>query len=271
MSAWIKMRTDLRDDARVGRTADLAGVTDAAAIGAYYIIWAFADTHTTSGKLGLTLERVDRMVGIQGFAKAASHKDVGWLAVDSAGLCSIPRFKSHNGATAKKRCTDAKRQEKHRGKESRPSHAPDVTKNGRDRELEQEHEQALEQEINPALHASEPEKRAAGGMLADACPEGVTAETARQWHLRKALDACKVSGKNLTLLSESKLTAEVVLAHWARISVDPTAKKPVSCLVAELKRAAGLSGSPAPDLGEDHRRKALAAQVTRYKKQEANP
>lgn len=107
MSAWIKMRTDLRDDPRIIRTADLLSVPDATVIGAYFILWAYADTHSTNGALGLPPSRVDKIVGVEGFAKAAAQ--VTWLEVGADGLCFIPRFNTHNGQSAKKRAVDASR------------------------------------------------------------------------------------------------------------------------------------------------------------------
>lgn len=104
---WIKMRGNLWDDPRVSKLCDLTDQSEACVIGGLYWLWAMADQHTESGVLpGLTLRQIDRKTGIQGFGQALC--DIGWLADHPEGA-RIVRFEEHNGASAKRRCSDAQR------------------------------------------------------------------------------------------------------------------------------------------------------------------
>ena len=104
---WIKMRSNLWDDPRVGRICDLTGCNEATAIGALYWLWATADQHTEDGSMpGLSLQQIDRKTGVKGFSSALI--DVGWLADKPHGAV-ILHFEEHNGASAKKRAQTAKR------------------------------------------------------------------------------------------------------------------------------------------------------------------
>jgi hypothetical protein len=104
---WIKVRTNLWDDPRIGALCDKAGVGEATVVGGLYWLWATADSHSAKGELpGMTLKTVDRKTGIPGFGEALVG--IGWLYADSTGL-TILKFEEHNGASAKKRAEDAKR------------------------------------------------------------------------------------------------------------------------------------------------------------------
>jgi hypothetical protein len=104
---WIKMRGNLWDDPRVAHLCDITGQSEAPVIGALYWLWAAADQHTETGIMpGLTLRQIDRKTGVQGFGQALC--DVGWLADHPEGV-RIIGFEQHNGASAKRRCSDAQR------------------------------------------------------------------------------------------------------------------------------------------------------------------
>jgi hypothetical protein len=104
---WIKLRSNLWDDPRIARVCDLLDCTEASVIGGLYWLWATADQHTETGVMpGLTLRQVDRKTGIPGFGQALC--DIGWLADHPDGV-RISRFEEHNGASAKRRCSDAQR------------------------------------------------------------------------------------------------------------------------------------------------------------------
>lgn len=110
---WIKMRTNLWDDPRLSRLCDLTGQGEAAVVGGLYWLWAMADTHTEDGILpGLTTKAIDRKTGVSGFGDALCA--IGWLADHPDGV-RIVGFDEHNGASAKKRATTAKRVASHRG------------------------------------------------------------------------------------------------------------------------------------------------------------
>jgi hypothetical protein len=104
---WIKMRSNLWDDPRVTRLADLTDTSEAAVIGGLYWLWSTADQHSTDGVMpGLSIKGVDRKTGITGFGQALC--DIGWLQDGTDGV-QIPNFVEHNGDSAKKRCQTAKR------------------------------------------------------------------------------------------------------------------------------------------------------------------
>ena len=143
---WIKMRGNLWDDPRVARICDLTDQGEAPVIGALYWLWATADQHTEDGVMpGLTLRQIDRKTGVPGFADALCT--VGWLADHPEGV-RIVRFAEHNGASAKRRASDAQRKASGRAMSARDAdttrtddgHAPDDARmdGGRPAELEKE-------------------------------------------------------------------------------------------------------------------------------------
>lgn len=110
---WIKMRSNLWDDPRVSRLCDLTESSEAAVIGGLYWLWATADQHSEDGVMpGLTSRSIDRKTGVPGLG--AALVEIGWISVIATGVL-IERFEEHNGASAKKRATTAKRVATHRG------------------------------------------------------------------------------------------------------------------------------------------------------------
>lgn len=104
---WIKMRGNLWDDPRVAALVDMTDTSEAAVVGALYWLWATADQHTEDGFMpGLTLRQIDRKTGVQGLGKALC--EIGWLAETPDGVC-LQNFTEHNGASAKRRATEAQR------------------------------------------------------------------------------------------------------------------------------------------------------------------
>lgn len=104
---WIKMRGNLWDDPRVSAIVDATDTSEAAVIGGLYWLWATADQHTEDGIMpGLTLRQIDRKTGVPGLG--AALVSVGWLADHPEGV-RIVKFTEHNGASAKRRSSDAQR------------------------------------------------------------------------------------------------------------------------------------------------------------------
>lgn len=104
---WIKMRSNLWDDPRVARICDETDQSEAAVVGALYWLWAAADQHTETGVMvGLSLRQIDRKTGVQGFG--AALQTIGWIEETPDGV-RIVNFEEHNGESAKRRCSDAKR------------------------------------------------------------------------------------------------------------------------------------------------------------------
>lgn len=109
---WMKMRTNLWDDPRVGRLCDYTEATEAAVIGGLYWLWATADEHTTDGFLaGMSLRQIDRKTGIPKFG--AGLVAIGWITEKDGGIV-IERFEEHNGRGAKARAQNARRQSIHK-------------------------------------------------------------------------------------------------------------------------------------------------------------
>jgi hypothetical protein len=115
---WIKMRNNLWDDPRVAQMCVLMSQPEAVIVGCLYRLWALADEHTEAGTIPkLSPAGLDRKVGYDGFSTALTA--VGWLRETEVGLV-IERFDEHNGQTAKRRASEAKRKASDRGDESSP-------------------------------------------------------------------------------------------------------------------------------------------------------
>jgi hypothetical protein len=186
MSAWIKMRVDLHTDPRVVRiqcALRAAGVSMScsssamrcAIIGALHRVWSIADTHTEDGVLtGYSLEVIDDLVGIDGFASAMMS--IGWLADGPKGLW-VPDFDKHNGQSAKRRATHAQQMAVRRST-SQDAHA-ERTPSGPRKEKEKEKETRQGEE---ASATREPMVQEFGSVTR---PRGISlAEWVSLWHGR---------------------------------------------------------------------------------------
>lgn len=109
---WIKVRTNLWDDPRIGQLCELTGQGEAAVIGGLYWLWATADEHSADGQLhGMTIRTIDRKTGVLGLGNALVT--IGWLTDNDEGV-TVARFDEHNGASAKTRAQTAKRVANHK-------------------------------------------------------------------------------------------------------------------------------------------------------------
>ena len=109
---WIKVRTNLWDDPRIGQLCELTDQGEATVIGGLYWLWATADEHSADGLLqGMTIRTIDRKTGVQGLGKALVT--IGWLTEGEHGV-TVERFDEHNGASAKQRAQTAKRVSNHK-------------------------------------------------------------------------------------------------------------------------------------------------------------
>ena len=109
---WIKVRTNLWDDPRIGQLCELTDQGEAAVIGGLYWLWATADEHSSDGLLyGMTTRTIDRKTGVPGLGKALVT--IGWLVENEAGV-TVARFDEHNGTSAKQRAQTAKRVSNHK-------------------------------------------------------------------------------------------------------------------------------------------------------------
>jgi len=137
---WIKMRGNLWDDPRVAAIVDATDSSEAAVVGGLYWLWAAADQHTEDGFMpGLSLRQIDRKTGVAGLGAAIVA--VGWITEEQGGI-RISRFDEHNGSSAKRRCSEAKR--KGAVRKVSASDADKVrTDCGSDAELEKEKEKDI--------------------------------------------------------------------------------------------------------------------------------
>lgn len=104
---WIKMRSNLWNDPRIAKICDLTGKKEAEVIGGLYWLWTMADEQSTDGVLdGFSTAAIDRKTGVKGLGSALVK--VGWLVETEEGV-QIARFDEHNGASAKRRASEAKR------------------------------------------------------------------------------------------------------------------------------------------------------------------
>lgn len=182
-SDWIKMRCNLWDDPRVSRICELTDEGEAAVVGALYWLWATADQHTESGVLmGLTLRQIDRKTGVNGFGQALC--EVGWIADHPEGV-RIVRFDEHNGASAKRRCSESRRKMSARDADTERTEsgncADESRKNCAPRERERVREEAKEGPSPPAVGAPPAAKAGSGSRLPDdwTLPETWAAEGKR--------------------------------------------------------------------------------------------
>jgi len=104
---WIKMRSNLWNDPRVTKICDITNKPEREVIGCLYWLWAMADDQSVDGRLdGFSLAAIDRKTGFKGIGAALVK--VGWLLETEDGV-EIARFDEHNGASAKRRASEAKR------------------------------------------------------------------------------------------------------------------------------------------------------------------
>jgi len=109
------MRTNLIGDPRVGRIAMMCDQTETTVLGALFTLWAIADQHSEDGVLPhMSPDWLDRRVSVPGFSTTLAS--VGWLEIaqEPSGGVVVPSFDDHNGASAKRRASEASRKGRQR-------------------------------------------------------------------------------------------------------------------------------------------------------------
>ncbi len=142
MSGWIKLEKALVESLRFKRVVRalrnvLRGVSvtggveishahiENMVLGGLFKLWSYADTHLDENDiLDATLDEIDEVVGIHGFA-AALPTD--WLQVIDAEHVKLPDFLDHNGSSASLRKGNAKRQAAYRWRQKQRNVTHDVT------------------------------------------------------------------------------------------------------------------------------------------------
>lgn len=111
---WIKMRCELGHDPDVIEIGSILGLDEFAVVGRLHAIWAWLDQHSESGtNVRIVSAYLDRLTACPGFSDAM--RTVGWLSGKDGNL-TFPGYENHNGDTAKRRASEAKRKQKQRDK-----------------------------------------------------------------------------------------------------------------------------------------------------------
>lgn len=164
---WIKMRTDLVTSPKVVRMASVLKADRFRIAGGLLSVWSLFDAHSDDGTLhGYSLETVNELAAWDGFAEAMAA--VGWIECDGETL-SLPRFDTHNGASAKRRAQDADRK-----REVRKASASDA--DGKRTRGEKRREEKKEQKKEPAPR--KPKKTKAPEVTFDQWTAGLDGEDA---------------------------------------------------------------------------------------------
>ncbi len=115
---WIKIEHGLPSKPEVMELADLLGVSDNEAVGLLVRFWLWVDENLSPEcpVVPGTTSRLDRVVGVDGFATAM--QSVGWLVVND-GSVAIPNYQHHLAQSAKRRGVESKKKRLQRQKLSR--------------------------------------------------------------------------------------------------------------------------------------------------------
>ena len=107
---WIKVEAATVNKPEVIKAARLLGVSKDELIGKLIRLWIWFDTNSVDGRVdGVVSTDVDDLVGFEGFASVIAK--IGWLDFDDdAEYIELLNFSRHNGESAKKRASKAKRQ-----------------------------------------------------------------------------------------------------------------------------------------------------------------
>lgn len=157
--AWIKMRTDLRNDPAVIGIMAITGLDECGVLGRLYRIWAWADSVSEDGTVAhLSPVRfasyMDRELAADGFVQAMH--EVGWLRIDGDRV-SFPNYDRHMSQSAKKRSADAVRKAEERVRETSGKKRTNVRK--RSDEKRTREEKSREEKNTDSLRESGSAKR----------------------------------------------------------------------------------------------------------------
>jgi hypothetical protein len=175
-------------------------------IGGLHAVWCVFDTHSEDGRLdGYSLGAMDAVIGWPGFSEQMAA--IGWLVVDGETLVA-PRFDEHNGQSAKRRATDAKR--KAESREQAPGYGGsrkgvrDLSASDADKKETREEKR---REESSSLRS---EDKAAPLTIADLMADGLDEETAAEWMKLRAKHKAP-----LTPRAWAAIKAEAEKAEWS--------------------------------------------------------
>lgn len=123
---WIKFESSTLEKPEVWAISQSLNIDPDAVIGKLLHVWIWFDQHTEEGNApSVTKMLLDRKVGVIGFCDAVIS--AGWMieiedeANPAATIIQLPNFDRHNGKTAKKRASTAKRVANHKAKVTQQS------------------------------------------------------------------------------------------------------------------------------------------------------
>jgi hypothetical protein len=116
---WIKIETTTPDKPEVIAMAVRLRMKDPDTVtGKLVRLWAWADANSIDGHdLCIPRASIDRLTACKGFA--AAMEAVGWL-IERDGMLTFPGFDRHNGDSAKRRATEARKKQRQRGGDKAP-------------------------------------------------------------------------------------------------------------------------------------------------------
>lgn len=161
---WIKMTVGLRSHPKVVRMSSALKADRLRIIGGLHAVWSLFDQHSVDGVLdGYCLAVLDEEIGWPGFAAAMSA--VGWLQEGPESI-AVPRFDTHNGASAKRRALDAERKRAERAskEDAHPNPVPPVSAPEADKTVTRGRgeEEVDDDDAGASAHAGEGAREATG-------------------------------------------------------------------------------------------------------------
>lgn len=178
---WIKMGVGLRSHPKVVRIASALKADKLRVVGGLHAVWCVFDQHSADGVLdGYTLEAMDAEIGWPGFSVAMAAPAVGWLLVGEDCL-SVPRFDTHNGASAKRRALDAERKRDERGSGEKTGKSKKAPKDVRDPSASDADKTPTREEKEEEREERDDDANAKAPATADQWPAEFTPKTWEQW------------------------------------------------------------------------------------------
>ena len=240
---WIKMRKNLRRHPKVVMLKRELDCSAATVVGALFFLWSVADEHSSDGVLrGYDEKTVDEECELPGFAKAMASRKVGWLRLKRTGV-QVVDFSEHNGASAKARAENTKRQQRLRQDKGDADVAQPARQKRDHQRKEKNHTTPIAPSATPDRAGEGPAAGSGGGGGGRALP----AET------QAALKRLKVRADAWQKFPDD-LTPNTVLRHW--IDVHDNADEPTGALVYRLQQGRDAREAKAPTL------KAVAKAIT---------
>jgi hypothetical protein len=148
---WIKLEVATPDKPEVARLARKLGVSRSDAFLAIVRVLFWADTNVRDGFVpDLSPTEGDNLAHtLSGTFEALSHHDIGWIEIVDGGMQFV-NWDRHNGNSAKKRSSEAKKKQNQRRKcVDVPSNVPEMSPCGGDKDGTREEKRRDNTPISP--------------------------------------------------------------------------------------------------------------------------